>query len=39
VRPRLLAVEHVEEEGKAMLYLVCKRGGRGGGRARSQAAR
>jgi hypothetical protein len=29
VRPRLLAVEHVEEEGKAMLYLVRERHARG----------
>jgi hypothetical protein len=36
---RLLAVEHVEEEGKAMLYLVCRPGGRGGHRARGLAAR
>ena len=36
---RLLAVEHVEEEGKAMLYLVRGRDGRGGDPARRVAAR
>ena len=39
VRPRLLAVEHVEEEGKAMLYLVRGRRKRRGCPARALAAR